>query len=158
MIEEIKVNGNIYTNAQYQKDLVRYFDAIRDKDHQGDKKCAGVKCNECIFLANKKLKKDDACTGIGPVFSMENVIRIYEWAKAHPVITNRDKLKEVFNVELTKEYELFLSYMRPTPNPYGDPFYYFGEEWINKSIEEWLDEEWKDPKQKLTKEAKKEKK
>lgn len=142
-MDEIKViiNGEEYTPDQFRRDAVRMFDKYRydDSEHMGENGCKDVVCDNCPL---------DGCCGARRHTIFERIKIIYDWAKAHPVITNRDKLKEVFNVELTKEYELFLSYMRPIPNPYSDPFYYFGEEWINKSIEEWLDEEWKDPKEK----------
>lgn len=131
------IDGVEYTPDQFRRDAVRMFDYYRrrDSDYMGRMDCKNVRCNDCP-LNNKGCNTTKLQT-------FESIKTVYEWAKTHPVITNRDKLKEVFNVELTKEYELFLSYMRPTPNPYGDPFYYFGEEWINKSIEEW-----KDPKKK----------
>lgn len=141
-MDEIKViiNDEEYTKNQFEKDLVRMFDSYRydDSEHMGENGCKDVVCNNCPL-------DEKSCGAVKKFKSFDTIKIIYEWAKAHPVITNRDKLKEVFNVELIKGYELFLSYQRPSPTAFRDPFD-FDEEWINKSIEEWLDEEWKDPK------------
>ena len=74
------------------------FKPIIDEDHC----CCGVDCNECIFFR--------ICVASHSCFedSGENLYDIMEmiekWAKEHPKKTYADKYKEVFNIDIPKEF------------------------------------------------------
>ena len=74
--------------TQYQKDLVRMWDSLRDK-HNDAPTCVDVNCEACPLR--------DCCFGDdGNIsFNAEKSIEIVtQWAKDHPVTTNEDKFKE----------------------------------------------------------------
>lgn len=102
---KIEINGELYTSEQYQHDLHRFWDSIREKKYINEKTCIGVSCKKCILFQcdNPNLKSfGEKCTGIDPHESLANVERVYMWAKAHPDprVTNRDKFIEIFGYNL----------------------------------------------------------
>lgn len=113
----VLVNGNEYTVDQFQKDLIRMFDGIREEnsEYMGTSRCTDVKCEHCPLPSCLELydeMKSKCFEGIGYV---------YEWALKHPVTTNADKLKEIFG---------------------DDVFNYIGSRLFH---EDWLEEEYKKP-------------
>lgn len=78
--------------TQYQKDLVRMWDSVRTH-HKGNIKCLGVSCDKCPLVGH-------VCGTHGTTFYAEKTIEIVtQWAKDHPLVTMKDKYKEVFGVE-----------------------------------------------------------
>lgn len=87
--------------TQYQKDVVRMWDSLRDK-YKGATTCISVNCGVCPL--------QDCCCGTnGNIsFNSEKTIEIVtQWAKEHPIVTRADKFKEVFGVE-PKSYNCFV--------------------------------------------------
>ena len=108
-MDEIKViiNDEEYTESQFEKDIVRMFDKYRyaDSEHMGENSCKDVVCENCPL---------DGCCG-------ERIRIVYNWAKVHPVITNKDMLKKTFGKDVIHYIE------------------------ARSYKEEWLDEEYKEP-------------
>lgn len=94
----IEIDGEFYTEEQYKKDLMRMFDAFRDETNKGTKDCKSVKCNECPI----KCFCGNAFSDFGEDHfeTFKKIKLVYNWAKEHPIVTNRDKLKEVFGINV----------------------------------------------------------
>lgn len=81
------------TKEEYQKELVRMFDSLRDDKFKGETHCKGIKCIYCP-LYHKACQVVD-----GEVYGFFNALEIIEkWSREHP-ITNAEKFKEVFGFE-----------------------------------------------------------
>ncbi len=82
------VDGKEYAQEQFEKDMIRMFDAYRyDDDHMGEMNCKDVSCTNCPL--NKY------CDVSRPK-TFEEIKIIYRWAQEHPLITNFDMLKKTF--------------------------------------------------------------
>lgn len=111
----VLVDGNEYSEEKFRKDLIRMLDAYRDKDAQmGVSECYGVSCDVCPLCKN-------SCCERRTTNSFKTIGFVYEWAKEHPVITNKDMLKKTFGKDVIHYIEA---------RPYK---------------EKWLDEEYKEP-------------
>lgn len=77
------------TKEEYQENLIRLWDSLRDYEYKGGTKCVGVICENCP-LYNK------AC---GSFYVFEALEIVEQWAKEHPIKTNADKFKEIFGVD-----------------------------------------------------------
>lgn len=79
--------------TQFQRDFVRMLDSMRDTC-KGAINCIGIdadKCEKCLLA--------DICDN-EILYNAEKVIEIVtQWAKEHPVVTMKDKYKEVFGVD-----------------------------------------------------------
>lgn len=114
-MDEVKVviNNEEYTESQFEKDIVRMFDSYRN-DHMGSRRCDGVYCGNCPLYFNSESKECD------DIKSFERIRIVYNWAKEHPVFTNKDQLERTFG-----KYVL---------------------DYIKSSLyEEWLKQEYKGP-------------
>lgn len=79
------------TKEEYQKELVRMFDSLRDDKFKGETHCKGIKCIYCP-LYHKACQVVD-----GEVYGFFNALEIIEkWSREHPIKTNSEKFKEVF--------------------------------------------------------------
>ena len=80
---------------EFKRELVRMWDSIRDDNspHKGYDNCKGVDCKECPVYSH--------CKSVKAVYdAFEMIEKVEQWSKEHPVITNRDKFREVFGVNL----------------------------------------------------------
>lgn len=112
---KVIIDGNEYSEEEFRKDLIRMLDAYRDKDAQmGVPECSGVECYVCPLYKN-------SCCKRRTTNSFKTIGLVYNWAKEHPVITNKDMLKKTFGKDVIHYIEA---------RPYK---------------EEWLDEEYKEP-------------
>lgn len=73
-------------------------------------------CNECIF--GKENNSYDTCLEYIMAHPKQAETYVEEWITAHPMVTNSDKFKEIFNVELCASHDnpgyfFFLKYDRP---------------------------------------------
>lgn len=141
---EFKINGETYTSEQYKKDLIRYWDSLRQDlpGSLGLASCVGVKCKKCM-LRDNCIDQDDI-EECDKYYAYDNILKIYKWAKAHPFKTNREKLKEVFGIDLDTNHELFLSYKLQHYADLRNDGGFIGH-WSNHRINEWLDAEYVEP-------------
>lgn len=114
---EFNINGETYTEKEFQRDLKRYFDTLNEdlspcKFYEDCKRCMFSKYELCgkSYVNSKPIKN-----------SFEIIEKVYNWAQEHPVITNKDMLKKTFGKDVIHYIEA---------RPYK---------------EEWLDEEYKEP-------------
>lgn len=77
------------TKEEYQKELVRMFDSLRD-EHKGEENCTGISCSDCPF-ARKVCN-----TGKLLFYSFKAIEIVEQWAEQHHVKTNSQKFEEVF--------------------------------------------------------------
>jgi len=84
------------SKEEFKKELVRMWDTLREK-HKGVHGCEGIEsCKECPLHKCCLNKLDD-----DQVYNAMEIIEIVEkWSKEHPIVTNRDKFKEVFGINL----------------------------------------------------------
>lgn len=86
------------TREELKRTTTRIFDKLRgyDKENEGRCGCEGVKsCSMCPFDG-----KDTFCLSEHSIDIILNAFECVEkWAKEHPIVTMRDKYKEVFGVE-----------------------------------------------------------
>ena len=89
------VDEHEYSEDQFKKDLIRMFDKYRyaDSKHMGESNCNDVNCRECPLVDNSQ---QIAVCAVGKSDAFDLVKLVYEWAKAHPIITNEDMLKKTF--------------------------------------------------------------
>lgn len=86
------------TREELKRTITRIFDKLRgyDKENEGRCGCEGVKsCSMCPFDG-----KDTFCLSEHSIDIILNAFECVEkWAKEHPIVTMRDKYKEVFGVD-----------------------------------------------------------
>ncbi|MEE3309843.1 hypothetical protein, partial [Sharpea azabuensis] len=63
------------TKEEYEKELVRMWDSIRDK-HKGEYSCDGVLCEDC------PLSLFDGCSSAEDIFDIYKTVE--KWSKEHP--------------------------------------------------------------------------
>lgn len=152
---EIKIDDEIYTERQFKRDLTRFFDTYRDKnsEYMGSSSCNDVVCMDC------PLHEDISVCSVSKAESFDLIKFVYDWAQKHPIVTNLDKLKELFGL-----------WIEPTivigsedededddenENPFNFEFLFMktGDYTILTHLEEkddtfwnWLHEEYKEPK------------
>ena len=93
--------------TQYQKDLVRMWDSLRE-NHKGESRCIAVACENCLL--DECCHGDDGNISFNAEKSMEVVA---QWAKEHPLVTMKDKYKEVFGVEPVHRESEIKNYLCP---------------------------------------------
>ena len=84
------------SKEEFQKELVRMWDSIRDDNslYKGYDNCKGVDCKECPVYSH--------CKSIKAVYdAFEMIETVEKWGKEHPIITNRDKFREIFGFEIS---------------------------------------------------------
>lgn len=124
---KLTIDEKEYTEWQFKKDITRMFDTYRhDSDHMGESSCNNVDCRECPLGDNSLT----AVCAVGKSEAFDLVKSVYEWAQRNPIITNIDKLKEIFGEEKTKEIISRIMF-------YAN----------NEDFGEWLSEEYKKPDQ-----------
>ena len=81
--------------TQYQKDLVRMWDSLREQ-YKGEPRCVKVCCTSCPL--------NECCNSKGNIsFNAEKSIEVVtRWAKEHPIVTYEQKYEETFGVEPRK--------------------------------------------------------
>ena len=94
-MDEIKViiNDEEYTESQFDKDIVRMFDSYRNS-YIGSRKCNGVYCEDCPLNFDY-----EPCDELKSK-SFERIRIVYNWAKVHPVFTNKDMLEKTFGKDV----------------------------------------------------------
>ena len=113
----------------YEKELVRMWDSLRE-DNKGFCDCFGVKCEEC------PLKELKGCKNLINYFERNEIVE--KWSESHPnIVTNRDKLEEVFNIILDEDTEFYLSFSRLSLDD-------LEPELIYVSMNDWLNSEYKE--------------
>lgn len=83
------------SKEEYKKELVRMWDSLREVS-KGRMSCGGVECEVCPF---DKLTASDCPTNV-LIHAMEVIEIVEQWSKEHPIVTNRDKFKEVFGINI----------------------------------------------------------
>jgi hypothetical protein len=93
------------TKEEYKKNLIRYFNSLRDNRKSVMIFCDDIICSECMF---RELCRDFDKPGMQPhqMFksSFEVIELLEKWAKEHPPITNKDKIEQVFGVEIDPKH------------------------------------------------------
>lgn len=82
------------TTEEYRENLIRMWDSVRNES-KGEETCRDVNCRDCHF--------DEICNAVygGAIFNACKTIEIVEqWAEQHPIVTNADKFKEVFGLDM----------------------------------------------------------
>ena len=93
---------------EYKKELVRMWDSVRT-ENKGILICRGILCSDCPMhyinnlLCERHLHEDDMYVPIECVADIMETVE--KWSKEHPIITNRDKFKEVFGWEIPKNFQ-----------------------------------------------------
>lgn len=116
------VNGNEYNEEKFRKDMTRMFDTYRSKDdrNMGNMNCIGVRCDDCpLYKVSCNMKTTN---------SFKTIELVYEWALKHPVVTNRDKMIEIFGGAY---FNLIINYISAISS---------------EDYDAWLNEEYKEPK------------
>lgn len=116
----------------YKRELVRMWDSLRDDKNKGYNDCNGVKCEECPLDELKGCKNL-----LINYFELNEIVE--KWSESHPnikTVTNRDKLKEVFNIILDEDTEFYLSFSRLSLDDLEPQL-------INVSMNNWLNAEYK---------------
>lgn len=78
------------SKEEYQRNLIRMLDGLRVDEYKGATNCVGIACGDCPLY-----KK--AC---GPFYVFEALELVEKWAKEHQILTNADKFKEVFGIDI----------------------------------------------------------
>jgi hypothetical protein len=110
---KVIINGEEYTESQFEKDIARMFDSYRN-DHMGSMNCDGVYCGDCPLHFNFKRCDEPESK------SFERIRIVYNWAQEHPVITNKDMLKKTFGKDV-------IHYIEARP---------YKEEWLDEEYKE----------------------
>lgn len=121
---EVKIDGNTYTEDEFQRDLKRYLDTL-NKDQFPCK--FNEDCERCMFSKHVLCGKQYV-RAVPINYSFKIMEKVYKWAKEHPIVTNRDKLIKTFG---NKNFNFILSSLR------------------NDMIDEygvWLRDEYQEPK------------
>ena len=91
------------SKEEFQKELVRMWDSVRTES-KGKLSCDKVQCVDCpMQYINNQLCKGYIEIGrtYVPVECAIDIMEIVEkWSKEHPIITNRDKFREIFGFEM----------------------------------------------------------
>jgi hypothetical protein len=90
---KVIINGEEYTESQFEKDIARMFDSYRN-DHMGSMNCDGVYCGDCPLHFNFKECDEPKSK------SFERIRIVYNWAQEHPVFTNKDMLERTFGKDV----------------------------------------------------------
>lgn len=85
------------SEEEYKKTLIRMWDSVRTDSFKGAEKCFGVKCSKCPLLSKCRY---DCSVGGFITKSFEIIDVVEKWGKEHPVVTNREKFKELFGKEI----------------------------------------------------------
>lgn len=88
-IIKVTINGEEYNESQFEKDITRMFDSYRNS-HMGSLRCDGVYCEDCPLNLNSEGCDEPKSN------SFERIRIVYNWAKYHPVFTNKDMLEKTF--------------------------------------------------------------
>lgn len=116
-----------YSEAEFKRDLRRYFDTLEETVHCHPCKLS-EDCEKCMFFNHELCGK--YYVNSRPIKnSFEIIEKVYRWAKEHPIVTNRDKLIKTFG---NKNFNFILSSLR------NDMIDEYGK---------WLHEEYKEPDQ-----------
>lgn len=86
------------TTEEYRENLIRMWDSLRNES-KGEETCRDVNCRDCYF--------DEICNTVygGVIINACETIEIVEqWAEQHPIVTNADKFKEVFGLDMAPIY------------------------------------------------------
>lgn len=91
------------SKEEFKKELVRMWDSVRTES-KGKLSCEKVSCVGCpMQYINNQLCRgyiDNDCTNI-PIECAIDIIEIVEkWSKEHPIVTNKDKFKEMFGINI----------------------------------------------------------
>lgn len=81
------------TKEEFKKQVKRYFDSINPERRKsnGGLTCHGVECSDCMF--------DSICNGGRCPDDLFEIMEEFEkWVNAHLLITNKDKMEQVFGV------------------------------------------------------------
>lgn len=93
------------TKEEYKKNLIRYFNSLRDNRKSVMIFCDDIICSECMF---SELCHDFERPGMQPhqMFkaSFEVIELLEKWAKEHPAITNKEKIEELFGVKIDPKH------------------------------------------------------
>ena len=86
------------TKEEYKKTYIRMMDSLRvNTQYIGSDTCTGVLCEKCPF---KNIVGVDRCD-LSNAFEAIEIVE--KWGKEHPIMTMKDKYKEVFGCEPKKE-------------------------------------------------------
>ena len=81
--------------TQFQKNLIRMWDSLREESFKGKSWCGDIEdCKTCPLY--------ECCYGNSgnTLFKAEKIIEIVNnWAKEHPIATNEQKYEETFGVK-----------------------------------------------------------
>lgn len=93
---ELKIEGNTYTEEEFQRDLKRYFDTL----DEGQYPCKFYEeCEKCML--HKNAVCDKHFVNAKPIeASFEIIEKVYRWAREHPYRTNEDYILETMGIEL----------------------------------------------------------
>jgi hypothetical protein len=158
---EIKIDDETYTERQYKRDLIRLLDSCKKEDDttRGTTDCDSIICIDCPL-------HEKACMCNGPSSELkipwlERVKTVYDWTQKHPVVTNLDKLKELFGLWIEPAIVIGSEDddedEDENENPLNFEFLFMktGDYTILTRLEEkddtfwnWLNEEYKEPDQK----------
>lgn len=133
-------NGEVYTEEQFKKDFIRMMDSVRFEDSisMHTTTCSGVICENCYIARSCSHK----ITDIGST-SYKVIEDVYNWSQEHPIVTNRDKLKEVFGFDKIccnfSKNQLKIVYQ-------GISRIFTCDDDDIWDISEWFEEEYKEPK------------
>lgn len=78
------------SREEYEDGVIRMYDSIRSSMHKGKEDCEGVSCVDCPL--------NGVCDDAANAFDMIEVVE--KWVKKHPIVTNADKFKEVFGLDM----------------------------------------------------------
>lgn len=139
MMNDVEENEE-YSIGEFKRDMKRMLDSIRKEGTSATwwNICEGAKCFVCPL--------DIICENNSNFLrSFEAIEIVHKWAKEHPIITNRDKLKEVFGFEVKRGQRLAVvksDGLLPVPGRKPGTFREVNR--IREDLTEWLDKEWKD--------------
>ena len=94
------------TKEEYKREYIRMMDFLKDKEgcstaHKGEFNCKGVCCNICPFCNMCPLCIYEITDHDLQAIRAYDIIEVVEkWSKEHPVMTNSDKFKEVYGINI----------------------------------------------------------
>lgn len=91
------------TREQFEKEIVRMWDSMRDSKYSGRTYCDGVQCSECPL--NKICRDNSSRLYTSRLYNAFSIVEAVEqWSKEHPFKTNgqvfEEFVKEKFNVDV----------------------------------------------------------